>query len=82
MAKGLMPLVDEVLSERSLAARGIFAPAAVRRLIELDRRGAIDAAYPILSMACIELWCRAFLDADGHSAMRSSRSFASSDGLS
>jgi asparagine synthase (glutamine-hydrolysing) len=82
MAKGLMPLVDEVLSERSLAARGIFAPAAVRRLIELDRRGAIDAAYPILSMACIELWCRAFLDADGHSAMRSSRSFTSSDGLS
>ncbi|HEV8499247.1 MAG TPA: asparagine synthase (glutamine-hydrolyzing) [Gemmatimonadaceae bacterium] len=61
MAKGLMPLVDEVLSERSLAARGIFAPASVRRLIDLDRRGAIDAAYPILSMACIELWCRAFL---------------------
>jgi asparagine synthase (glutamine-hydrolysing) len=61
MAKGLMPLVDEVLSEQSLAARGIFAPAAVLRLIELDRRGAIDAAYPILSMACIELWCRAFL---------------------
>jgi len=61
MSKGLMPLADEVLSERSLAARGIFAPAAVRRLIELDRHGTIDAAYPILSMACIELWCRAFL---------------------
>jgi hypothetical protein len=30
-------------------------------LIELDRRGGIDAAYPILSMACIELWCRTFL---------------------
>ena len=61
MAKGLMPLVDEVLSEQSLAARGIFSPMSVRRLIDLDRRGAIDAAYPILSMACIELWCRAFL---------------------
>jgi len=62
MSKGLMPLVDEVLSEKSLRARGIFAPAAVGRLIELDRRGAVDAAYPILSIACIELWCRAFLD--------------------
>jgi asparagine synthase (glutamine-hydrolysing) len=62
MSKDLMPLVDEVLSEKSLAARGIFSPIAVRQLIELDRRGAIDAAYPILSMACIELWCRRFLD--------------------
>ena len=61
MAGALRPLVEDVLSERSLAARGIFAPSAVRRLIDLDQRGAIDAAYPILSMVCIELWCRAFL---------------------
>jgi asparagine synthase (glutamine-hydrolysing) len=60
MSGALRPLVDDVLSERSLASRGIFSPAAVRRLIDLDRRGAVDAAYPILSLACIELWCRAF----------------------
>ncbi len=63
MSNALRPLVDDVLSERSVASRGIFAPAAVRRLIDLDRRGAIDAAYPILSLACIELWCRTFVDA-------------------
>jgi asparagine synthase (glutamine-hydrolysing) len=61
MSNALRPLVDDVLSERSLSARGIFDPGAVRALIDLDRRGAIDAAYPILSLACIELWCRAFL---------------------
>jgi asparagine synthase (glutamine-hydrolysing) len=61
MSTALRPLVDDVLSERSLAARGIFSPVAVRKLIDLDRQGAIDAAYPILSLACIELWCRAFL---------------------
>jgi asparagine synthase (glutamine-hydrolysing) len=61
MSNALRPLVEDVLSERSLSARGIFAPAAVRRLIDLDRQGAIDAAYPILSLACIELWCRAYL---------------------
>jgi len=77
MGKGLMPLVDEVLSQESLAARGIFSPSAVRRLIELDRRGAIDAAYPILSIACIELWCRRFLDV-GPSLTSSSLSFNSS----
>jgi asparagine synthase (glutamine-hydrolysing) len=62
MATALRPLVDDVLSERSLSARGIFSAPAVRRLIDLDRQGAIDAAYPILSLACIELWCRAFVD--------------------
>jgi asparagine synthase (glutamine-hydrolysing) len=61
MSSALRPLVDDVLSERSLSARGIFDPGAVRALIDLDRRGSIDAAYPILSLACIELWCRAFL---------------------
>ena len=60
MAGALRPLVDDVLSERSLSERGIFSPMAVRRLIDLDRQGAIDAAYPILSLACIELWCRAY----------------------
>ncbi len=61
MSGPLRPLVEEVLSERSVSARGIFSAAAVRRLIDLDRQGAIDAAYPILSLACIELWCRAYV---------------------
>jgi asparagine synthase (glutamine-hydrolysing) len=63
MSGPLRPLVDDVLSERSLASRGIFSPAAVRELIDLDRRKQVDAAYPILSLACIELWCRSFVDA-------------------
>lgn len=63
MSGPLHPLVDDVLSERSVRARGIFSPAAVRELIDADRRRQIDAAYPILSIACIELWCRAFVDA-------------------
>jgi asparagine synthase (glutamine-hydrolysing) len=82
MAKALLPLVDEVLSARSIAQRGIFNPAATRRLVELDRRGAIDAAYPILSIACIELWCRAFLDAGSQIASRSSFSLTLSSGPS
>ena len=35
-------------------------PSAVRQLIDLDRQGSVDAAYPIFLLACIELWCRAY----------------------
>jgi asparagine synthase (glutamine-hydrolysing) len=62
MMNGLLPVMEDLLSERSLRERGIFEAAAVRRLIDLDRSGRIDAVYPILSMACIELWCRQFID--------------------
>ena len=55
-------LLADTLSEASLKRRGLFEPAAVQKLLELDRSGTVDAAYTILSMVCIELWCRMFLD--------------------
>jgi hypothetical protein len=58
-------MVDDLLSERSLAARGLFDAKAVRRLRQRDAEGRIDAAYPILSMCAVELWCRIFLDRQG-----------------
>lgn len=54
--------VEELLSERSLAARGLFDPAAVSRLRQMDAAGHIDAAYPLLALCVIELWCRIFID--------------------
>lgn len=59
----LRELIGDVLSPSRLRARGIFDSAAVLDLIERDRKGSIDAAYPILGLLCIELWCRHFLDA-------------------
>jgi asparagine synthase (glutamine-hydrolysing) len=58
----LRPIVDEVLSDASLEARGLFDPEGVRRLVEMDRRTDIDATYTIFSLICIELWCRMFID--------------------
>jgi len=58
----LREVVDDVLSERVLRERGIFEPQAVARLVAADRAGSIDASYPLLSIMCIELWCRIFLD--------------------
>lgn len=60
----LRPLVEDVLSAGALRRRGIFDPTAVASLIAADRSGKIDAAYPILAILAVELWCRAFLDAN------------------
>jgi asparagine synthase (glutamine-hydrolysing) len=54
--------VDDTLDSAVLLRRGFFDPLAVRRLIELDRTGAIDASYTIFALMCFELWCRRFVD--------------------
>jgi asparagine synthase (glutamine-hydrolysing) len=54
--------INDYLSEESIRRRGIFDVAGVRRLIEADRLGQVDAAYSILAMACIEIWLRRFVD--------------------
>jgi asparagine synthase (glutamine-hydrolysing) len=58
----LRPLIEDALSEHSLARRGLFDPAGVRRLLEADRARRIDGAYAVFSLVAIELWCRMFID--------------------
>ena len=58
----LLELVDDTLSPAALRNRGLFDPAAVTRLVDDDRAGRVDAAYTILGLMCIEIWCRHFLD--------------------
>ena len=59
----LAPLLDDTLSDRSIASRGLFDPAAVAELRRDDAEGRIDGAYPLFTLACIEIWCRLFLKA-------------------
>ena len=35
---------------------------AVQRLIAANDEGRVDASYTLLSLLCIEIWCRTFLD--------------------
>jgi len=58
----LRPLVDDVLSDKSVRSRGVFDPAAVSQLVRADRAGQVDASYTIFGMACLELWCRQYID--------------------
>ena len=58
----LRALLGDLLSERSLRERGLFDPVAVHRLIAANDAGKLDASYTLLSLLCIELWCRRFID--------------------
>jgi asparagine synthase (glutamine-hydrolysing) len=58
----LRAMVDDTLNARDIERRGFFDPAAVRRLVDMDRAGAIDGSYSVFALICLELWCRRFVD--------------------
>ena len=58
----LRPLVDVLLSPQTLVRRGLFDPAAVQALRADDAAGRVDAAYTLLSLMGIEIWCRRYID--------------------
>ncbi|NOY00124.1 MAG: asparagine synthase (glutamine-hydrolyzing) [Verrucomicrobia bacterium] len=62
MRHELRELLGDLLSEESLKQRGFFNPSAVQQLISRNDSGKIDASYTLLSLLCIEIWCRFFLD--------------------
>jgi len=55
-------LLGDVLSIESLRRRRLFDPDAVHRLIQKNDSGQVDASYTLLSLLCIEIWCRNFID--------------------
>jgi asparagine synthase (glutamine-hydrolysing) len=57
----LRPLVDDLLSERTVRERGLFDPGTIAALRADDAAGRVDGSYTLLSLLCVELWCRLFL---------------------
>jgi asparagine synthase (glutamine-hydrolysing) len=68
----LNELLHDLLSIDSLRRRGLFDPQAVQRLIAANEAGKVDISYTLLSLLCIEIWCRHFIDGqpDGRSGGR------------
>jgi asparagine synthase (glutamine-hydrolysing) len=58
----LRELLGDLMSEESLRRRGLFDSSAVQNLIAANDAGRVDASYTLLSLLCIELWCRKFID--------------------
>lgn len=58
----LRPLVDDLLSEQTVRKRGLFQPAEVRRIIELNLSGREDFNLQVFQLLNLELWHREFID--------------------
>ena len=63
MRNQLRPMIDELLSPENVSQRGLFDPDGITWLINQDRAGRVDASYTILTLLCMETWCRLFIDA-------------------
>ncbi|MDP6641621.1 MAG: asparagine synthase (glutamine-hydrolyzing) [Nitrososphaerales archaeon] len=62
MKEDLRELLGDLLSVDSLNKRGVFSVQAVQELISDNDNGKIDASYTLLSILCVEIWCRAYID--------------------
>jgi asparagine synthase (glutamine-hydrolysing) len=57
----LRTMLEDVLLDKSTLARGLFEPAAVRRLIDEHQRRQWDHSYRLWCLLVLELWMRRFL---------------------
>jgi asparagine synthase (glutamine-hydrolysing) len=56
-------MVEDLTSPSTIRDRGLFDLCSVGRLQSAYARGEVDGAYTLLSVMCVELWCRRFVDA-------------------
>ena len=68
VSKDLVPMVNELLSEKVINKRGIFRYAYVKKMIDDDRKGVQDYAYQIYQLLTLELWFREYLDESPYQA--------------
>ncbi len=59
--KDLKKQIDILSTDSYLIKNGILNAVAVKKLIDDDNNGKIDAAYPILALLAIDSWCNQFL---------------------
>ncbi|HEV2705896.1 MAG TPA: asparagine synthase (glutamine-hydrolyzing) [Pyrinomonadaceae bacterium] len=58
----LRPLVEDLLAEETVRRRGLFRPAAVRRVVEANASGREDYNLQVLQLLTLEMWHRIFID--------------------
>jgi asparagine synthase (glutamine-hydrolysing) len=56
----LSTMVNDLLCEQSIKARGLYDPDFISRLIARDRQGLEDNSYLIWTFLTHELWFRTF----------------------
>ncbi len=71
-------MVHDYLSPRRIRHRGIFDPGSVQRMLADNERGVVDAAFPIFTVLCMELWCETFQDGAWGRSENAGRAFTNS----
>jgi asparagine synthase (glutamine-hydrolysing) len=67
LAHDLRGMVDDLLSESRIRARGLFHPRGVRNCVREHREGRQDWSMQIWQFLTLELWMQTFLDSrSGH----------------
>jgi asparagine synthase (glutamine-hydrolysing) len=71
----LRPWIEEMLSPRTVAARGVFQPAYVAKVLDDHFNNRREATYLIWSWLNFEMWCRqfGFFDAPAGARLSSQR---------
>ncbi len=62
LANDLREMTDDLLAETRIRDRGLFRPAAVRRLVDEHRSGTQDWSMQIWQFLTLELWMQNFVD--------------------
>ncbi|MFN7113584.1 MAG: asparagine synthetase B family protein [Alphaproteobacteria bacterium] len=55
-------MIENCLSEKSVAQRGLFKPAAVRDLVNASREGDIIGLRQVFSLMMLEIWFRVYVE--------------------
>ncbi len=58
----LRPMIDDLLSEDTVMRRGLFDPAEVRRIIDVNHSGKEDLNLQVFQLLALEIWMREMLD--------------------
>jgi asparagine synthase (glutamine-hydrolysing) len=64
----LRDMLREHLGPPAVTRRGLLRPATVARLVDEHESGERDHTYRLWTLLGLELWCRAYLDADSPAA--------------
>jgi asparagine synthase (glutamine-hydrolysing) len=66
----LRPMLNDLVLGPRLSGRGLFQPAALRRLVEDHVSERADHGHKIWNLMVLELWARRFLDQPASTALR------------
>jgi len=65
IADDLNGLIGDLLGPERIKQRGLFDPAAVKRIVDDNRANRADHAYLIYALLNLELWMQTFIDRPG-----------------